>query len=238
MNFVQRLDDWFYPGCDRSTSHRVFSTRVRQYIGPNDLVLDLGAGRGALPELDWRPSCAKVCGVDVDRAVLSNPMLHEARLIEDGKIPYESGLFHAVISNFVLEHLADPPAVFAEVARVLRPDGLFIARTPNRWHYVALIAAATPQWFHGWVAERRQREARDTFPTYYRCNTIGAIQRHCRGAGLQLETLYCDEPRPEYLRILSPTYLLGICYERTVNAIPPFRRLRAMFTVVARRISN
>ena len=42
--------------------------------------------------------------------------------VEQG-LPYEDGRFAAVVSNQVIEHLADTDIFVAEIARVLDPDG-------------------------------------------------------------------------------------------------------------------
>jgi SAM-dependent methyltransferase len=114
--------------------------------------------------------------------------------------------------------LPDPGRAFAEVARVLRPGGVFFAKTPNRRHYVALISHLTPHRFHQLVNEWRGRDREDTFPTLYRANTARALRRWAATAGLTVERVRHVEGRPEYLRMLAPTYLLGLAYERLVNA--------------------
>ena len=49
------------------------------------------------------------------------------------KMPFESNSFDAVVCSVSVEYLVDPLAVFAEVARILRPDGYFILTFSNRW---------------------------------------------------------------------------------------------------------
>jgi len=41
------------------------------------------------------------------------------------QLPFEPGLFDAVVANFVVHHLARPEAVFREVNRALKPGGYF-----------------------------------------------------------------------------------------------------------------
>ena len=64
----------------------------------------------------------------------------------------------------------------------------------------------------------RGREREDTFPTVYRANSAGALRRWSAAAGLAVERIRTVEGRPEYTRIAAPAYLLGIAYERIVNA--------------------
>jgi SAM-dependent methyltransferase len=45
----------------------------------------------------------------------------------DGRLPFAAGRFDMVVSNQVFEHIAEPRAALAEVARVLRPGGTFLA---------------------------------------------------------------------------------------------------------------
>jgi len=116
-------------------------------------VLDLGCAGGFMAEaLDDRG--AQVTGIDPAEQAIAAARAHAA---ETGRnIRYETGVgealphadaaFDAVVSVDVLEHVADLPRVIGEVARVLRPGGVFLFDTINR-NPVAAFAVVT-------VAER------------------------------------------------------------------------------------
>jgi SAM-dependent methyltransferase len=140
-----------------------------------------------------------------------------------------------VFCDNVLEHLDHPEVVFREVARVLVPGGSFLAKTPNRNHYMPLVAQATPHAFHQFYNRLRGRESVDTFPTLYRANTREAIERLSREAGLRVASVDFIEGRPEYLRLTPPTYLAGWAYEKIVNSSPLFERFRIVMVVHLRK---
>ncbi len=48
----------------------------------------------------------------------------------DGPLPFTDGFFGAVLAFEVLEHVEDDEALLGEIARVLRPGGLFVMSTP------------------------------------------------------------------------------------------------------------
>jgi len=133
--------------------------------------------------------------------------------------------------------LADPESVFAEVARVLKPGGKFLFKTPNAFHSMPLIARFTPHRFHAFINKVRGREHVDTFPTLYRANSSRRISALAFQAGMNVESIQHVESRPEYMRILAPLYLFGIMYERTVNVSQIFSQLRILLIgVVCKRL--
>jgi SAM-dependent methyltransferase len=151
------------------------------------------------------------------------------------RLPFPDARFDLVFSDNVLEHLDEPVPVFREVFRVLRPGGLFLAKTPNRHHYVALLARLTPTSFHRWINRRRGRQSADTFPTRYRANSRGRIRELAAQVGFEIRAIELVEGRPEYLRLTAPTYALGCAYERIVNAVPALEPLRVLLIASLRK---
>jgi len=228
MSLVQTIDQKFYPDCQKNWDDQIFRQRVLDVLTPSMRLLDLGAGAGIVVAMNFKGLAAQVCGVDLDSRVVDNPFLDEGRVSDAGEIPYPDASFDVVISDNVMEHLDYPEEVFREIFRVLRPGGKLLFKTPNRTHYMPLIARMTPHRFHQWVNRRRGRHEIDTFPTRYRCNSPSQIRRHAANVGLNLDQIELIEGRPEYLRISAPTYLMGLIYERLVNALPFFARFRIL----------
>src|SRR5262249_43811609 len=206
---VQWLDRRLYPGVRRNWDDTAFLSEVRSILRPHWVVLDLGAGRGAVPELKIRGSVRRVVGLDVDPLIGRNPNIDAACIGWGESMPYRGETFDAVVSSNVLEHLERPAQVFAEVARVLRPGGHFLVKTPNRRHYVATIGRMTPHRFHVQFNRLRGRPAMDTFPTHYSANTPERLDELARGAGFRVRSVRLMEGRPEYLRIGVLPYLCG-----------------------------
>ncbi len=181
-------------------------------------VLDVGCGRGSESDpVDYRRalktlkgSCREVIGIDVDPAAASNPGLDRFKLIEEGRWPIADQSVDVVVSDFVLEHVEDPSTYFSEVARVLRPGGVFCARTSNAIGYVGLAARLIPNDRHiGMLRHvQKSRATADVFPTRYRVNTTRALRRALDGAGLE-GVVYGYEAEPAYLQFSAATYWFG-----------------------------
>ena len=102
-------------------------------------VLDLGCAGGFMAEaLDDRG--ARVSGIDPAADAIAAARAHAA---EGGRsitydvgvgesLPYDNAAFDMVVCVDVIEHVQDLAKVLAEVARVLRPGGLFLFDTINR----------------------------------------------------------------------------------------------------------
>jgi len=235
---VDRLDRALYPGQSSNWDDYIFRDRILSNLSPEAIILDIGAGAGIVQQMNFKGMVAKVCGIDLDPRVECNPMLDEGKVSDAGHIPYPDAAFDVAFADNVMEHLTDPTAVLGEVCRVLRPGGVFLFKTPNRTHYMPLIARMTPHRFHRFVNRLRGRAEEDTFPTLYRANTAADVRKLAASAGLAVERLERIEGRPEYLRITWPTYLLGAAYERVVNTFDFLAIFRILLIAQLRKAAN
>jgi len=176
-----------------------------------------------------------MCGVDLDPRVVSNPMLDEGRVASATGIPYEDNRFDVVFSDNVLEHLEEPLQVFREVNRVLKPGGVFLFKTPNKYHYMPVIARLTPHVFHQYINRLRGRAEVDTFPTRYRANSRDDVIQLATAADMLVEQIELIEGRPEYMRMTWLSYLAGMAYERMVNASELFAMFRILLVGILRK---
>jgi SAM-dependent methyltransferase len=231
----ERLDRYWYPQLGRNWDDTLFREVLLGYITDSSVVLDVGAGAGIIPQMNFKGKAARVCGVDLDPRVVDNPFLDEGIVGKGEKLPYADETFDVVFSDNVFEHLPDPAAVFAEVKRVLKKGGYFISKTPNRFHYVPVLAQLTPLWFHKFFNSLRGRETEDTFPTLYRANSERAVNKLAVEAGFSVKNIRLVEGRPEYLRFSVPSYFAGIAYERLVNSTEMLRHLRVILISVLQK---
>jgi 2-polyprenyl-3-methyl-5-hydroxy-6-metoxy-1,4-benzoquinol methylase len=107
----------------------------KRYVGgPGRKVLDLGCRDGALTQAFLAGN--EVTGVDADQeALAAAAKLGIETRWADLDQPLELGddSFDVVVAGELLEHLRDPQALVAEIRRVLRPGGTFVASVPNAY---------------------------------------------------------------------------------------------------------
>jgi SAM-dependent methyltransferase len=131
-------------------------------------------------------------------------------------LPYADGTFDLVCSSWVLEHLSEPPHVFAEVARVLRRDGRFIFITPNVSHPLLTLNRAL-RWTEGRLVDHLYGRAEsDVFPALYRANSPPRIKRLAGAAGLVCEAMHFVAD-PTYLAFNEPLFRLACLLERLTS---------------------
>jgi SAM-dependent methyltransferase len=229
------MDRRFYPDFGKNWDDHLFRGRILAVLNQDAAILDLGAGAGIVEQMDFRGHASRICGLDLDPRVAQNPMLDEGKEGDAAHIPWPDASFDVVFADNVVEHLDEPSLVFAEVARVLKPGGTFLFKTPNKWHYMPLIARCTPHRFHQFVNRKRGRAEADTFPTRYRANSRGMVMKLARNAGYDGANIERIEGRPEYLRMSWPTYLCGVLYERVVNSTSVLSAFRVLLIAQLRK---
>jgi len=200
-------------------------------------ILEVGAGPSN-ESSRFLATVGQVTGLDPDPAVLSNDALTSAVVLTSNRYPFDDATFDLAVSNYVVEHVTEPVAHLAELHRVLKVGGAYVFRTPNRFHYVPLIAAATPHWFHEAVANRARMlppEAHTPYPTAYVMNTTRSITRSARAAGFAVERIDYVEPEPAYGMFSRIAFIAMMGYERLVNSSEFFAGGRANLHVVLRR---
>jgi methionine biosynthesis protein MetW len=107
----------------------------RRYVdGPGKRVLDLGCRDGALTEA--YASGNDIVGVDADKEALAEAArrgieTHWADLDQPLELGDDS--FDVVVAGELLEHLRDPHRLVAEIRRLLKPGGTFVASVPNAY---------------------------------------------------------------------------------------------------------
>ena len=124
-----------------SLNHAFILDQVRRRAGEGAAVLDFGCGQGEFVALarregldaqgcDWYAGPWAWLFDDVKK----NPALrdHIRQIAPDGRLPFADARFDAVTSNMVFEHIADFEQSVSEIARVLKPGGLFVALFPSR----------------------------------------------------------------------------------------------------------
>jgi len=142
-DLVNWLDRKLYPEHTDNWDDELFRKLIISYIRPEHSILDLGAGAGIVSQMNFKGLAEKVCGVDPDPRVESNPYLDEGRVGLGQDIPYPGESFDIVFADNVLEHIDSPDDVLSEIFRVLKPGGYFLGKTPNKYHYMPMIARTT-----------------------------------------------------------------------------------------------
>jgi ubiquinone/menaquinone biosynthesis C-methylase UbiE len=201
-----------------------FRKMISQRVRPGGEILEIGAGPSN-PTSEFLSSLGRVVGLDISDEVQQNRFLAEARKYDGNMFPFPDSSFNACVSDYVLEHLADPVMHFKEVARVLRPGGAYCFRTVNLLHYIYRISNATPMWFHRLVARQQLDRDSEAYPTHYRANTARRLKDLATSAGLQVAEFHQIEAEPSYA-INTITFFPMMWYERLVNSTPrlaPFR---------------
>jgi SAM-dependent methyltransferase len=227
------LRDRYFASADHP--YKVLEAAVTARLQPDSTLLDAGCG-GTAPMLEkYLGRAGRLIGVD---SVPFENMTAGLELIQAdlAQISLPDGCVDVVMSRSVMEHLADPSSVFAEVHRLLRPGGWFIFLTPNLWDYASLASLVIPDGLHARIVSRTEgRAEKDVFPTHYRANTKRTIRGLSARTGFELRSLDYLGQYPNYFMFNGALFALAAVYEKLLTYTPPLHFLRGWILAVARK---
>ena len=161
---------------------------------PGDVtVLDAGCGR-ASPLIQFRDRIDRFVGVDIHAPLTPLPYLDEFATVDlcaDGS-SFPEGSFELVLSNFTLEHFADPQAALANLYHWLRPGGTLVITTVNRRHPFVNAYLSFPDGARRRIQPLIKESAADAHPLVGSCNDPAVVAAALAGAGfegIELETV-------------------------------------------------
>lgn len=238
MSWQQKYLDKFYSRSsgwvDGTTEFHKLCASV---IPPDGNILEVGSGPSNVTS-SYLSSLGKLHGVDPDPDILTNDALESAHVLTGEAYPFADNIFDACVSNYVNEHIAYPRQHLREVNRVLKPNGVYIFRTPNRFHYIAIVSGLTPHWFHKLVANRLRNlpaTSHDPYPTRYRLNTRAKIEQYAAELNMSVDEFRLIEKDPSYGMSSRILFLGFTAYERIVNAHSALSGFRTNILAVLRK---
>ena len=222
-------------------SHHAYARALASEVERASQWLDLGCGHAFLPPFvspqrlqEARSRCVSV-GIDADGDALAKHrgLRHRVRgNIE--RLPFEAGMFDLATANMVVEHVASPQQLFAEIARVLKPGGRLLLHTPNAEGYTTRLTRLVPDRLLAPIAGTLLgRAAEDVYPTYYRANTEAVLTVLLNTPQWRLERLDHVESSAQFAQV-PPAAALELAAIRLFRA-DRRKHLRACLIVVAER---
>ncbi len=186
-------------------------------------ILEIGAGGGftliALRDLGFR----RTVGLDLTATTLEamRQRLDGTPLVaaDAEELPFADGSFDAVLSSDLIEHLPNLDRHLASVARVLRPGGCYLIKTPNR-----LMAEAY----------YRARGLYDAYFWHPSMSSPGELRTRLERHGFDCEFLLTPHLTEAQTRKIPIRQLRPIASRIPVGWLPPL--VRPHLEVVARKV--
>jgi ubiquinone/menaquinone biosynthesis C-methylase UbiE len=202
-------------------SNDVFENWIKESLKKDSVWIDAGCGSNSLTD---EFSIYSKSGTGIDMTV--HPELKNAgKFIKSdlANLPLENESIDVIVSNMVVEHLAEPHNALAEFYRILKPGGDFIFRTTNRYY---------PTQFFGHLFSKKTKdriinrvfgvESHDIFSTHYKLNSLKKIKKTLPAEGFSIYRLEAIED----LHLFNKLVFRVSCFFYRIQKLKPFYFLR------------
>jgi SAM-dependent methyltransferase len=139
-----------------------------------------------------------------------------------------------IVLIFVMEHIEFPEKLFSEIRRTLKSQGAVLLVAPNLLTGAGLAIRLLPPSIRQWLKKMISRKEEVTdYPTFYRCNTVGALDRMAARFGLKRDRLEMQSGIGYFYRY--PGFHHWHRFLTRISAIGPLRRFKGFIFVTYRK---
>jgi len=189
---------------------------LRKPDGDLPRLLNVGAADSLSIEKQLLEAGAKfvVDRVDVDKYDIRAPFVGETWTTSVERMPaVPSDTYDAAFANFVLEHVPHLDPAAAEILRVIRKGGIFVASTVNVRAPEIWISNHTPLWFHEFVRGHK------AWATTYSYSSVEDLADKFRRAGFEVKDLRWFPVVGAYLHRIPVLNVLARLYDATLKRL-------------------
>ncbi len=194
---------------------------------PGAVLLEIGCGREGRRLQRMASGFQLSVGIDVEVAAQLNSATRTRLILGDAhRIAMADDSVDVVATANVAEHLAQPTAVFDECMRVLKPGGRFVVMTVNQNFPPIALSRILPHRVRQMINRvATGTHLEDTFPAYYRMNTVASLASIADRTGFVTRSLAYIPHHPHYLMFSTLAYRLGVLAERALRPISSLRHM-------------
>jgi SAM-dependent methyltransferase len=214
------------------TTHEIVERWLDEAVPRGGGAAALDAGCGRLSQLrPLRPRLSRFVGVDIHAPSKPLAWLDEftvADLCTDVEA-FPGATFDVALSNFTVEHFADPVAAFRTIGGWLKPGGWLVITTVNRRHPLVDLYLSIPGELRSQVQPVIKKSEADAHPLVGACNTPRLIRAGLAAAGFRDIELVTTSHLARAWGQTWPTWGLGLLGDLAAHSMPARRS-----TIVAR----
>jgi SAM-dependent methyltransferase len=176
---------------------RVPELEYASTLSLDGVTLDHCCGDGLFAKIGW-PNAKFTHGCDLNEVSLKdaarlNRHEHVDRCDAGKLLPYQDHYFDLVFDNSALEHIPDLNRNLSEIARVLKPGGIFAFNVLNH------------RYFEWWPMDEESMKAYREWQPFFHALSIEQWSKELSAVGLEIQDLrgYFNEPASRTLALLD-----------------------------------